>query len=135
MRERSLLIICILIIIAVAGTSTALILNNSHKTEANNTTNNTNTTNLTLNNSTNNTTTQTTSTTKTTKTSKNTDPDYDASRDASHKYASESNPITVQQSDGEYTYYGPGHYDYYAGANHMSGEYYKDRKYNPQNYR
>lgn len=58
-------------------------------------------------------------------TSTNTDPDYDASRDASHQHATADNPVTVQQSDGIYTYYGPGHYDYYAGDNHMSGEFYK----------
>lgn len=54
----------------------------------------------------------------------NGDPDYDPSRDASHRYATEDNPVTVQQSDGVYVYYGPGHYDYYGGDNHMSGEYY-----------
>ncbi|MBE6494527.1 MAG: hypothetical protein E7Z84_08000, partial [Methanosphaera stadtmanae] len=48
------------------------------------------------------------------------DSDYDPQRDDSHQGATRDNPITVQQSDGEYTYYGPGHYDYYAGDNHMS---------------
>ncbi len=80
-------------------------------------------------NQTNNTTTVTTK--KSTKSSsKNKDPDYDPERDASHQGATEDNPITVQQSDGEYTYYGPGHYDYYAGGSHMSGGYYKNQKYN-----
>ncbi|MCF0226395.1 MAG: hypothetical protein HUK28_03645 [Methanobrevibacter sp.] len=54
------------------------------------------------------------------------DSDYDPNRDASHKYATADNPVTVQQSDGVYVYYGPGHYDYYAGDNHMSGGYYKE---------
>lgn len=54
------------------------------------------------------------------------DSDYDPQRDDSHQGATRDNPITVQQSDGEYTYYGPGHYDYYAGGNHMSGEYYRE---------
>lgn len=63
-----------------------------------------------------------------TTTKKKTDPNYDASRDKSHQYATKDHPITVQQSDGEYTYYGPGHYDYYAGGNHMSGEYYKEKQ-------
>ena len=57
--------------------------------------------------------------------SDNSDSDYDPTRDDSHQYASEEDPVTVQQEDGLYTYYGPGHYDYYAGDNHMSGEYYK----------
>lgn len=58
------------------------------------------------------------------------DPYYDANRDASHQSASPDNPVTVYQSDGPYTYYGPGHFDYYAGGNHMSGDYYKYRTEN-----
>ena len=123
MEQKNLIIICVTAIICVAILSgTMLLLNNDNNTAINNTTNET--INITLN-GTNNTTTAV-STKKTTKTSENYDPDYDSERDASHKYATEDNPITVQQSDGEYTYYGPGHYDYYAGGNHMSGEYYKE---------
>lgn len=65
---------------------------------------------------------------KTNDNNNNIDPDYDPKRDASHQHASVDHPVTVQQDDGEYTYYGPGHYDYYGGDNHMSGEYYKSRK-------
>ncbi|MBR0472840.1 MAG: hypothetical protein IJI98_09120 [Methanosphaera sp.] len=130
MEEKNLIIICITAIICVAIIAGVILyINNSN--QANNTTNNTtnNTINVTINdtNNTNNTTTTTKKTT-TKNTKKNTDPDYDPERDASHKYATEDNPITVQQSDGEYTYYGPGHYDYYAGGNHMSGGYSTDQK-------
>ena len=66
-----------------------------------------------------------TSVSTSTSSSSNSDPYYDPNRDASHQSATEDNPVTVQQSDGVYTYYGPGHFDYYAGDNHMSGGYYK----------
>lgn len=123
MEQKNLIIICVTAIICIAILSGTMLLLNSKNIPTNNTTNET--VNITLN-ETNNTTTAT-STKKTTKNSENYDPDYDPERDASHKYATEDNPITVQQSDGEYTYYGPGHYDYYAGGNHMSGGYYKER--------
>ncbi len=81
----------------------------------------------TKNNTTENVTTVTKKTSSSS-TSSSKDSDYDPERDASHQGATRDNPITVQQSDGEYTYYGPGHYDYYAGGNHMSGEYYKQMR-------
>lgn len=124
MEQKNLIIICVTAIICIAILSGTMLLLNSKNIPTNNTTNES--VNITLN-ETNNTTTTATSTKKTTKNSENYDPDYDPERDASHKYATEDNPITVQQSDGEYTYYGPGHYDYYAGGNHMSGGYYKER--------
>ncbi|MBQ6218662.1 MAG: hypothetical protein IJJ47_02910 [Methanosphaera sp.] len=138
MRERILMIIGICVLLCIIAASSAFILSgNDNKTnDTNNTTTSNNSTNLSLNetnNTTNNTTTQTTAKTNTKTSSKkssksgsqNSDPDYDPERDASHKTATVDNPITVQQSDGEYTYYGSGHYDYYAGPNHMSGEHYK----------
>ena len=119
MEEKNVIIICVTAIICVAIISgTFLLLNNSDNTAANETVN--------ASNETNNTTT-TVTTEKTAESTKNYDPDYDPERDASHQSATEDNPITVQQSDGVYTYYGPGHYDYYAGDNHMSGEYYKEK--------
>lgn len=132
MRERSIIIICIVAILCVtAASATVIILHDNNQT--NNTSNNS-TVNVTLNDTQNNTTNNTTKTTTSTKksSSKNYDPDYDPTRDKSHQGATKDNPITVQQSDGVYTYYGPGHYDYYAGDNHMSGGYYKEmnnRKY------
>lgn len=135
MKEKNLIIICVTAIICIAVLSaTALLLNTNNST--NNTTNENDTVNLTLNdtnNTENNTTTATKSTKKTT-TKKSSDPDYDPERDASHQGATEDNPVTVQQSDGEYTYYGSGHYDYYAGGDHMSGEYYKYKNSHPTSY-
>lgn len=64
----------------------------------------------------------------------NSDQYYDPSRDDSHRYATEDNPITVRQSDGVYKYYGPGHFDYYGGDNHMSGGYYKYKATHPDSY-
>ncbi|MDO5825405.1 MAG: hypothetical protein Q4Q22_03410 [Methanosphaera sp.] len=127
MREKSLLIICITAVLCTAILSATIIL--AYNQNGNDDSNKTNSTNITLNqsnNTTNNTSTQSTEKTSTTS-EESTDPDYDPTRDASHKYATVDNPVTVQQSDGEYTYYGPGHYDYYAGGNHMSGGYYKER--------
>ena len=127
MNERNLIILCVTAIVCVALFSvTALALNNNVNTLKNNTSNDS--VNVTINdtNNTNNTTTVTTKKT-TAKSTENSDPDYDPERDDSHKYATEDNPVTVEQSDGVYTYYGPGHYDYYAGDNHMSGGYYKER--------
>lgn len=62
--------------------------------------------------------------------SENSDPYYDSSRDDSHQHATKEHPVTVKQSDGVYKYYGPGHFDYYGGDNHMSGGYYKYRAEN-----
>ena len=120
MRQKDLIIICITLIICVSIISTTLIILNNNNVkqddinnETLNDTNDTeNVTNATLDNSSEKTTSK-----------KNYDPDYDAS----HQGATVDNPITVQQEDGVYVYYGPGHYDYYAGDNHMSGEYYKER--------
>lgn len=123
MEQKNLIIICLTAIICVLIVSVALIIVGNN-TQSHNDTNDT--VNITLND-TNTTQTNATTTKKTTKSSKKADPDYDPERDSSHKHATEDNPVTVQQSDGEYTYYGPGHYDYYAGDNHMSGEYYKNR--------
>ncbi len=128
MEEKKLIIICITAIVCVIIFSSAIIALNYNSHETKNYTNET--VNITINNTTdtqNNTTTTTTKKTTSQSSNKNSDPDYDPERDASHQYATEDNPITVQQSDGEYTYYGPGHYDYYGGGNHMSGEYYKYR--------
>lgn len=139
MRERSLIIIGVVILLCIIAVSSVFLLNaNDNSTNnTNNTTTTNNSTNVSLNesnNTTNNTTTQTTTKTTTKTSSKkssgksgsqSSDPDYDPERDASHKTATVDNPITVQQSDGEYTYYGSGHYDYYAGPTHMSGEHYK----------
>ena len=120
MEQKNLIIICVTAIICVAIICGTLLLLNTNTDLPTN-----DTINATVND-TNNTTTSV-STKKTVETNKNYDPDYDPKRDASHQSATEDNPITVQQSDGVYTYYGPGHYDYYAGDNHMSGEYYKEK--------
>lgn len=122
MEERNVLIICIVAILCVVIFSgSILIAHNQNRPVSTNTTNED--VNLTLND------TQQQDSTTTSKQSNNvnSDPDYDPERDDSHQGATRDNPITVQQSDGVYTYYGPGHYDYYAGDNHMSGEYYKTR--------
>lgn len=126
MRVKNVLIICITAILCISIISATVLILNNQNSKNNNTIKNVslNTTNATQNNTT------TTTTTKKTTTKKKTDPNYDASRDKSHQYATKDHPITVQQSDGEYTYYGPGHYDYYAGGNHMSGEYYKEKNKN-----
>lgn len=132
MEEKKILIICFTVIVCVAIISGVLVyINSSNVNQSVNNSSN-DSINISLNDSnvTNNTTVSTSSKKSSSKkSSKKGDSDYDASRDASHKYATEDNPVTVQQSDGEYTYYGPGHYDYYAGSNHMSGEYYKHKNY------
>lgn len=125
MKERNVLIICIVAILCTVIVSAGVILINSNSVATQNNSSDEEI-NVTINNTENNT-TQTYTNKATTTTKKNTDPDYDPERDASHQHATEDNPVTVQQSDGEYTYYGPGHYDYYAGGSHMSGEYYKQR--------
>ncbi len=67
-------------------------------------------------------------TTSSTSSSTSSDPYYEAGWDDDHQDATPDNPVTVTKPDGDtYTYYGPGHYDYYAGGSHMSGEYYKQR--------
>ena len=67
-------------------------------------------------------------TTSTVSSSTSSDPDYEAGWDDDHQDATPEHPVTVTKPDGDtYTYYGPGHYDYYAGGSHMSGEYYKER--------
>ena len=126
MRQKFWIIIIAFIILSAIGVSTAMILQNNNNSTANNTTDNVNVTLNDTNNTTANTTNTTTKKSTSKTSSKNSDPDYDPERDASHKGATKDNPITVQQSDGEYTYYGSGHYDYYAGDNHMSGGYYKE---------
>ena len=127
MRQKFWIVLIAFVVLLVLGVSTAMLLQNNNSTVNNTTEDNVN---LTLN-ETNNTTANTTNTTTTKKSTtkinnKNSDPDYDPERDASHKGATKDNPITVQQSDGEYRYYGPGHYNYYAGDNHMSGGHYKE---------
>lgn len=124
MKERNVLLICGIAVIAVC-LAVALYAHNVSTPESDDNSS----INISVNNSTeeNNTTVkQTKKTTTTKKSTENTDPDYDPERDASHQGATEDNPITVEQSDGVYTYYGSGHYDYYAGDNHMSGGYYKE---------
>ncbi len=123
MEEKNLIILCITAIICVIILSAAMIFLSDDASKLNDMMNN-DSVNVTLND-TNDTQNYTTATKTKKSTKKNTDPDYDPERDDSHKGATEDNPITVYQSDGVYTYYGPGHYDYYAGDNHMSGEYYK----------
>ncbi|MBO7718530.1 MAG: hypothetical protein J6S29_00095 [Methanosphaera sp.] len=139
MREQFLMIIGICVILGIIAASSAFLFsgNDNRTNDTDNTTPSNNSTNVSLNesnNTTNNTTTQSTTKTTTKTSSKkssgksgsqSSDPDYDPERDASHKTATVDKPITVQQSDGEYTYYGSGHYDYYAGPTHMSGEHYK----------
>ena len=67
-------------------------------------------------------------TTSTSSSSISSDPYYEDGWDDDHQDATPDNPVTVTKPDGDtYTYYGPGHYDYYAGGSHMSGEYYKQR--------
>lgn len=69
-------------------------------------------------------------TTSSTSSSTSSDPYYEAGWDDDHQDATPDNPVTVTKPDGDtYTYYGPGHYDYYAGGSHMSGEYYKQKKW------
>lgn len=127
MDEKNLIIICLTVIICVAIVSIAMLMLNDNVNSLENLADN-ESVNVTVNVTNDSNETATTATKKTVaKSSESYDPDYDPERDDSHKYATEDNPVTVRQSDGVYTYYGPGHYDYYAGDNHMSGEYYKQK--------
>lgn len=127
MDSKKLLIFCIIIVICVGAISAYVITeNNTIKklnsySKANNTTDKVNV----ASDSSSSSSSSDYSSSSQSSSSSNYDSDYDPERDDSHQYATQENPVTVQQSDGEYVYYGPGHYDYYAGDNHMSGEYYK----------
>lgn len=123
MDSKKLLVSCIVIIVCVVAIS-AFVIGENGKSErinssyqANNTTGKVNVAS------------DSSSSVSNSESSSSSDPDYEPDRDDSHKYATPENPVTVQQSDGEYVYYGPGHFDYYGGDNHMSGEYYEYRKY------
>lgn len=129
MNQKNLVILCVTLIICVSVVSGAALMLNDNVNSLSSLSES-DSVNVTLNetNDTNNTTTANTRET-TPQSTQIDDLDYDPVRDDSHRYATEDNPVTVQQSDGVYTYYGPGHYDYYAGDNHMSGEYYKGRNH------